>query len=208
MTAPNPRPTLGALALRFYYQPVGRLRDCLREGGPIQQRRTEHGRQEMERAAYTLPPLAPLPGYLLEVHLLTGRRFWYQTAFCLWTFARQSERPLAPVIYDDGTLAAEYRAPLHRLFPDARFVAQAETIARLDAHLPPPVFPSCASAGATTRTFASSPIFTWAKAAGNSCWIPTCCFSTARPCSSTGSTARRARCTPWTAKPRMVIRAR
>nr|MBP7483624.1 glycosyl transferase family 2 [Lacunisphaera sp.] len=80
-------------------------------------------------------------GTPLELHLLTGRRFWYQTAFCLWTLARHSRRSLAPVIYDDGTLTAEFQAPLLRLFPAARFVLQADTIARLDAHLPAARFP-------------------------------------------------------------------
>jgi hypothetical protein len=78
----------------------------------------------------------------VQLHLLTGRRFWYQTAFCLWTLARHANRPLAPVIYDDGSLTDEFRAPLRRLFPAARFVAHAETIVRLDEHLPDAKFPA------------------------------------------------------------------
>lgn len=110
-------------------------------GGPWEQRRTERGRQAMETAAHSLPPLPAGTGKALELHLLTGRRFWYQTAFCLWTLARHTGRPLAPVIYDDGTLAAGQRDPLARLFPTVRFVAQEETIARLDRHLPAAKFP-------------------------------------------------------------------
>ncbi len=133
--------TPGALLLRFFYQPVHRLRDSWREGGPFEKKRTERGREEMERAAYELPEPATGPGTPLPLHLLTGRRFWYQTAFCLWTLARHSRRPLAPVIYDDGTLTEEFRAPLRRLFPAIRFVDQAETVARLDRHLPVAKFP-------------------------------------------------------------------
>lgn len=132
---------LGKAALTLWHRPVGKLRDSLRNGGPWQERRTERGRAEMEIAAGSLPPLPPAAGPALEVHLLTGRRFWYQTAFCLWTFGRQAARPIAPVIYDDGSLSAEYRAPLARLFPAVRFVAQAETIARLDVNLPAGKFP-------------------------------------------------------------------
>lgn len=95
----------------------------------------------MEVAAATLPKLPSAVGTPLELHLLTGRRFWYQTAFCLWTLARQSERPLAPVIYDDGSLTAEFQAPLARLFPAARFVTRSETVARLDEYLPVARFP-------------------------------------------------------------------
>ncbi|WP_438482692.1 glycosyl transferase [Oleiharenicola lentus] len=132
---------LGRLALALWHQPVSKIRDSLRNGGPWQEKITERGRHEMELAARSLPPVH-YAGPTLEVHLLTGKRFWYQTAFCLWTFSRHSQRALAPVIYDDGTLTEEFRAPLIRLFPQIRFVAQADTIARLDHFLPAEKFPT------------------------------------------------------------------
>ncbi len=134
---------LGKLALHLYHNPVGRLRLSLREGGPLQQYRTEVGRREMEQAANTLPllPMIVDAQAPLELHLLTGGRFWYQTAFCLWTLARHAGRTLSPVIYDDGTLTDEFRQPLVRLFPAVRFVSSGETIARLDEHLPATKFP-------------------------------------------------------------------
>ncbi len=133
--------TPGQFLLLFYHTPMNRLRDSLRNGGPWQERRTERGRAAMEATARTLPALPAFPGGPLELHLLTGRRFWYQTAFCLWSLARHAERPLAPVIYDDGSLTEEFRAPLARLFPAARFVTRSETVARLDEHLPAGRYP-------------------------------------------------------------------
>lgn len=133
--------TPGKFLLRFYHTPVNRIRDSLRNGGPWQERRTECGRAAMEAAAARLPVPSVASGAALELHLLTGRRFWYQSAFCLWTLARQTGRPLAPVIYDDGSLAEQYRDSLSRLFPAVRFVAQGETIKRLDALLPFARFP-------------------------------------------------------------------
>lgn len=133
--------TPGQFLLKFYHTPLGRIRDCLRNGGPWEERRTELGRLDMESAAHRLSVPLLADGQPLELHLLTGRRFWYQTAFCLWTFAQHAKRPLAPVIYDDGSLTAEWQAPLARLFPAARFVSRAETMARLDAHLPVTKFP-------------------------------------------------------------------
>lgn len=131
----------GQFLLKFYHTPFNRIRDSLRNGGPFVQRRTERGRLKMESAARTLPLLPATAGQPMELHLLTGRRFWYQTAFCLWSFARNAGRPLAPIIYDDGTMAEEYRTPLARLFPAARFVSQPETLSRLDACLPTTRFP-------------------------------------------------------------------
>lgn len=140
MTTPAPS-RLGALALRWYYKPLNRLRDCVREGGPWQQRKTRCGALAMEEAARRLPSPGAAIGPALEVHLLTGRRFWHQTAFCLWSFARHTGRVLRPVIYDDGTLTDEFRAPLARIFPRVRFVGQTDTFAQLDAHLPLSRFP-------------------------------------------------------------------
>jgi hypothetical protein len=130
------------LAYRLWYRPRSRVREIVAAGGPLEMRRTELGRREMEAAAFTLPPFESADdSEPLQLHLLTGKRFWFQTAFCLWTFARQAGRSLAPVIYDDGTLTARYREPLARLFPDARFISQAEIISRLDTHLPATQFP-------------------------------------------------------------------
>jgi len=132
---------LGRLLYQIWYRPVGRLRQMLRAGGPLEQRRTEQGRREMEAAAGSLTPPPPGTGTPLELHLLTGARFWYQTAFCLWTLARESGRPLRPHLYDDGTLPGPQREHLQQIFPEARFVATGEVLARLDAHLPASRFP-------------------------------------------------------------------
>lgn len=135
---------LGKISYQCYHRPVGWLCDLLQDGGPWQRHRTEEGRHAMEAAAAHLPVLPPTPTGAAPVtlHLLTGSRFWYQTAFCLWSFARTVQRPLAPVIFDDGSLTAEFSAPLLRLFPAARIVSAPEILSRLDTDLPTSRFPS------------------------------------------------------------------
>lgn len=96
----------------------------------------------MECAAHYLPPPRTTERTRsLELHVLSGRRFWFQSTFCLWSFAHHARCMLSPVIYDDGTLADEHRDALARLFPAARFVAQPEALARLDEFLPASRFP-------------------------------------------------------------------
>jgi hypothetical protein len=133
---------LGRAAYLLWHVPRGKVAESIRAGGPLEQLRTARGRREMEAAAWTLPELPVRGGRALEVHVLTGRRFWYQTAFCLWTFGRHAERDLVPVIHDDGSLAEEWLAPLRRLFPRAQFHSERETLARLDYQLPTSRFPS------------------------------------------------------------------
>ena len=134
---------LGRVLYRLYHAPTGMLGDTLKAGGPWQARRTERGSIEMEEAARGLPPPAcrgdasPIP-----VHVLTGRRFWHQTAFCLHTLSTRAGRPVHPVLYDDGTLPPGETGILKRLFPAARVVAFADSAARLDASLPRGRFPA------------------------------------------------------------------
>lgn len=133
---------LGRAAYLLWHRPRGKVVESIRAGGPLEQWRTERGRRAMEAAAWGLPALPPAEGPALELHVLTGRRFWYQTAFCLWTFARAAGRELAPVVLDDGTLTPEFFEPLKRLFPKARLDMETEIVQRLDEHLPAARFPS------------------------------------------------------------------
>ncbi len=132
---------LGRLAYHSWYRPLGMVREMIAAGGPLEQLRTASGRRGMERAARTLPPPPSFSGRSLELHVLSGRRCWYQTAFCLWTFCQHSRLPLSPVIYDDGTLTADYVEPLRRLFPAARFVSQEMSRNMLETSLPEARFP-------------------------------------------------------------------
>ncbi len=100
--------------------------------------------KEMETAAWTLP--VPYhqgddSAQTLEVWFLTGRRFWYQTAFCAWTLAKQSGRHLIVNIVDDGTLDAHYEGGLRRLFPRGVTVTREAVREKLDALLPVDLFP-------------------------------------------------------------------
>lgn len=134
--------TPGQLLLKFYHAPVGRIRDSLRNGGPWAEKETERQRREMEAAAATLPSLPELPGTApVTLHLMTGRRFWYQTAFCLHSFARFAQTTVCAEIYDDGSIDAECAARLTRLSPNLRIRYKAELRQRLDTFLPAARYP-------------------------------------------------------------------
>ena len=105
---------LGPLVLALWHRPLARLRDSWRHGGPVAVRETERQRQEMEAAAAHLPPLPVRAGPPLVVHLLTGRRFAYQTAFCLHSLARHCLQTVHAEIHDDGSLEGASLALLIR----------------------------------------------------------------------------------------------
>ena len=140
--------TLGRLFYLCYHVPLGAIRRSLREGGPLVQWKTERNRREMIHATDFLPtvPTTDAVQTPYQIHLLTGRKYWYQTAFCVGSLlghaTRETDRPLQPVFYDDGTLQGPPRERLQALFPLARFVSLAETRERLEQHLPARRFPA------------------------------------------------------------------
>lgn len=133
---------LGRLALHLWHQPLSRVRDSLRNGGPFVQRGTERQRQEMEAGALNLPPLPARTGApQVTLHLLSGRRFWYQTAFCLHSFAQHSEARVNAEIFDDGSIDEALRARIGQLGPGIRVHPVAGIRERLDTLLPENKFP-------------------------------------------------------------------
>ncbi len=147
MTAPRrswrtwvQRAGLGRLLYLFWHAPLGRVVNSWRNGGPWAERETARQCRAMEEAAATLPPMvegAPP----LTLHFLSGRRFWYQTAFCLHSLSRQSGRPIRAEIYDDGSFDDTSRAGLQRLGPAVTIHPAADLLDRLHQHLPEKKFP-------------------------------------------------------------------
>lgn len=134
--------TPGQILLKFYHTPVGRIRHSLRHGGPWAMRETERQRVEMEAAATTLPALPEFPGaQAAALHLMTGRRFWYQTVFCLHTFAAHAKANVQAEIYDDGSIDETCAARLRALGPGIRIHFIGELRAQLEKHLPRAQFP-------------------------------------------------------------------
>lgn len=133
---------LGRLLMALYYRPIGRVRQSLREGGPFVQRETERQRQEMEAAAERLPALPRYPREIGPVHLMTGRRFWYQTVFCLHSLAHAAQATVHAELFDDGTIDSTCAARLGRLGPNIQIHTFAELHGRLNTFLPIAQFPT------------------------------------------------------------------
>lgn len=133
---------LGRLAYLLWHRPFAELARSRREGGPINQWITRRGRLAMAAAAHHLPPLpAPAPE-APGVAFLTGRRFWYQTAFCFWSLCQQAGRTLRAAFYDDGTCDDSLAAECARLFPGSCFHRRAEVETYLDQVLPASRYPT------------------------------------------------------------------
>lgn len=131
----------GRLIYNLWHRPIAAVRHSIRHGGPLRQWETRRGEAAMRIAAAKLPPLPARPGAPLVVHLLTGRRFVHQSAFCLRSLALACPAPVHAEIYDDGSLDPEVLAQLRRLGPQVSIHAHADLRERLDRFLPPDRFP-------------------------------------------------------------------
>ncbi|UBF27338.1 glycosyl transferase [Kovacikia minuta CCNUW1] len=132
---------LGAIAYRLYYAPRNAARSSLRKGlwNTVVDAQAQ---RRMEQAAYQLPTIpsdTSLPA--LEVHFLTGKKFWYQTCFCAVSLAQQTELPIRPVIYDDGSLQKCYQEAIQRIFPNVKIFLKPELDVLIEEYLPQHRFP-------------------------------------------------------------------
>jgi hypothetical protein len=133
---------LGRLAYLTWHAPKAAAARSWREGGPLNQWRDARGRRAMEEAAVTLPTsrAALEPGFP-ELHFLTGKKFWYQTVFCLHSLQLQAGGTFRAVFHDDGSFDDGTRDRLRTLFPAAELRSRADNDARTAAALPPDRFP-------------------------------------------------------------------
>ncbi len=142
---------LGEIAYRFYYAPKGFIQICARKG-VVNMAQDFWLRKQMEQAAYQLPtyqiPTYQIPTVApasmeqpLDVYFLTGKYFWYQTCFCAYSLAQQSDRPIRPVIYDDGSLTKTYQDAIYRIFPRAKIILKPDIDINVDRYLPRSQFP-------------------------------------------------------------------
>ena len=133
---------LGRAAYWLWHAPVAGVKKSIAAGGPLEQLRDGRAHAGMTRAAAQLTPQAIAPAAdWPELHFLTGKKFWDQTAFCLQTFQAQAGHAAQAVFHDDGSADEAIRAQLTRLFPAARWRSTAEIEASLDVVLPTAKFP-------------------------------------------------------------------
>ena len=134
---------LSAVKTAVYRRPRDRWRR-LQRWGPRAVLRLPAWQRRMEQAAAVLPPARPADSSApaLQIWMLTGERFWYQSAFCAWTLARHSQRHLVLHLIDDGTLTPPLEHQLRRLFPEGTTLGRQQARRQLGDVLPAHRYPT------------------------------------------------------------------
>jgi hypothetical protein len=135
--------SLGKILYKTYYQPKGAISKTLKQG-IYSSWQISQGRKAMQTASAALQqpldnqlPLENIP----QFSFLTGKKFWYMTAFCAYSLARVCQQNIAFVFYDDGSFDAALEAQIKAQFPLSRTVGQQEIAERLHTALPEDRFP-------------------------------------------------------------------
>ncbi len=134
--------TPGRLFYLLYHAPLAALRSSVIAGGPVNQWITRCGQLAMRTAAAHLPPQPTPPADAPRIAFLTGKKFWYQTAFCASSLLRVADRPLAFEFIDDGSFDDAFATEARRVFPGCLLTTAADAETRLDAALPADRFPA------------------------------------------------------------------
>ncbi|MCR8560178.1 hypothetical protein KXD93_21175 [Mucilaginibacter sp. BJC16-A38] len=95
----------------------------------------------MEKAAYQLPPVHSFPGGL-PVYFLTGKKYLYQTLFCIRSLSLVTSEQFQFILVDDGTFDATILNAIERLLPKATVVPTGSIDKCINRGLPSESFPN------------------------------------------------------------------
>lgn len=135
--------TPGVVAYQLYHRPRGWI-TRISTAGTFNAMRGAIARRKLRATLLTNQPKSEnhfTSGLVLNVSLLTGRRFYAESIIAALSFARESRRPCNFHFYDDGTLGTAEAGALSRWFPTARIHLHDEADRRLAVRLPPKQFP-------------------------------------------------------------------
>jgi hypothetical protein len=133
--------TPGKLLYKFYHKPIQVLRDTLKTGVRRSAEITA-GRKQMMSAAANLKEVVYPASARFDVYFLTGKKYWFQTAFCLHSLQQNAGINIHAFIIDDGSFDDDLEKDVKQQFPTTVSVVRSTTIqALLDEKLPETGFP-------------------------------------------------------------------
>jgi hypothetical protein len=124
----------------LYRYPLSAINRYSRFGGYLNYRRILHGSAQMKKAAAKLPPLPSSPGGV-AIYFLTGKKYLYQTLFCIQSLLKVSKVKYNFVLVDDGSFDEAFIKYMNNAVPGAEIITQVAIKENLNNHLPAHLFP-------------------------------------------------------------------
>ncbi|MFD0765429.1 hypothetical protein ACFQZI_11250 [Mucilaginibacter lutimaris] len=124
----------------LYRNPKARLKHFRRFGGYFNYRKMMAARKQMEQASFTLPPVISVSEGL-AIHFLTGKKYLYQTLFCIRSLILVSKAKFRFVLVDDGSFDDELINRINKQLPEAEIVTKNIITQNLEKVIPKAHFP-------------------------------------------------------------------
>lgn len=99
-----------------------------------------HGRELMEKASINLPPVTSHPDGL-RIYFLTGKKYLYQTLFCIQSLSKVTGENLRFILADDGSFDEKIITRIHSQLPGAEIITKADIEKNLQEYLPEELYP-------------------------------------------------------------------
>jgi len=131
----------GKLIYNIYYRPLAGF-NRIKKQGIINSLIIKRAQQQMISAAYSLKEVSKpgLPVYY--IYFLTGKKYWYQTAFCLYSLQKVScSIQFNAILIDDGSFDDKLTKQILSQFPSVKIQRADETESRLNQYLPAARYP-------------------------------------------------------------------
>ncbi|RYG54588.1 MAG: glycosyl transferase [Chitinophagaceae bacterium] len=132
----------GRIFYQLYYKPLGAVSKTFQRGfkRTAQQR---FGESKMKQASGSLREILYEQEQCFTVYFLTGKKYWYQTAFCLYSFQKVAGTNIHAVLVDDGSFDDELEKAVKYQFPSTTTVVRKNELnGFLDERLPVHTFPA------------------------------------------------------------------
>jgi hypothetical protein len=133
---------LGKIIYHIYYRPLAGL-NHIKRLGIINYLVTGNRKRQMVSAAKFLKEInkSDLPEH--AIYILTGKKYWYQTAFCLYSLQKVSESiQFNAILVDDGSFDDRLIRQIKSQFPNIKLQLADETEKRLKEYLPTNRYPA------------------------------------------------------------------
>jgi hypothetical protein len=124
----------------FYRHPKSVVNRYKRFGGYSNYYSMERQNKRMAKASLKLPPIYSYKDGL-QLHFLTGKKYLYQTLFCIQSLAKAGLHNINIILVDDGTFNFDIINRINRQLPGATIITQEIIANNLDKIIPARLFP-------------------------------------------------------------------
>jgi len=133
--------TPGKLLYQLYHKPIGAIRKTLKTG-IRRTAETNRGRMAMIEASTTLREVRYDIDETLNVYFLTGKQYWFQTAFCLYSLQVNAGTNIHAYVVDDGSFDEELEQQVQIQFPTTvTLIRNKQLLELLYQKLPQDIYP-------------------------------------------------------------------